>query len=315
MAVKALSLRGLADWKQLQLFEREAATLRGLSHPCIPAYLDYFEDDTERDRGFFLVQVSFTQRSFPVKVVQGIATQHISPLVQKGRLRRPFSSSKGRFADNMSISMPSAGCNAGCEGAVMCNYASGTLSTTVPTACACHRPRQELAEGRTLADLVASGWRADEGEAKRIAKELLGVLDYLGSRRPAVTHRCAPLNRVWMGRGSCCMLKHADGMMASRRLANGASGCRRHEQGRQGRWFERKAQKLHSCAAWLEGYFAPPSEVSSMSMQGREAGEHRAGGLSPRGTGVSRRFWRRAGTSPLVSTAVISEVKRGIQML
>ena len=57
VAVKALSLRDLGDWKQLQLFEREAATLRGLSHPCIPAYLDYFEDDTERDRGFFLVQV------------------------------------------------------------------------------------------------------------------------------------------------------------------------------------------------------------------------------------------------------------------
>ena len=57
VAVKALSLRGLGDWKQLQLFEREAATLRGLSHPCIPAYLDYFEDDTEHDRGFFLVQV------------------------------------------------------------------------------------------------------------------------------------------------------------------------------------------------------------------------------------------------------------------
>ena len=61
MAVKALSLRGLGDWKQLQLFEREAATLRGLSHPCIPAYLDYFEADTERDRGFFLVQVPMTE--------------------------------------------------------------------------------------------------------------------------------------------------------------------------------------------------------------------------------------------------------------
>ena len=28
VAVKALSLSGLNDWKQLQLFEREAATLR-----------------------------------------------------------------------------------------------------------------------------------------------------------------------------------------------------------------------------------------------------------------------------------------------
>ncbi len=56
----------------------------------------------------------------------------------------------------------------------------------------CMLSAQELAQGRTLADLVASGWRADEAEAKRIAMELLGVLDYLGSRRPAVTHRWVP---------------------------------------------------------------------------------------------------------------------------
>ncbi len=60
VAVKALSLRGLRDWKQLQLFEREAATLRGLDHPCIPAYVDHFELDTADDRGFFLVQVGRT---------------------------------------------------------------------------------------------------------------------------------------------------------------------------------------------------------------------------------------------------------------
>ena len=34
---------------------------------------------------------------------------------------------------------------------------------------------QELAEGRSLADLVASGWRADEAEVARIAHELLEV--------------------------------------------------------------------------------------------------------------------------------------------
>ena len=34
---------------------------------------------------------------------------------------------------------------------------------------------QELAEGRSLADLVASGWRADEAEVARIARELLQV--------------------------------------------------------------------------------------------------------------------------------------------
>ena len=57
VAVKMMSLRGMKDWKQLQLFEREAATLRTLSHPSIPKYLEYFEDDTEDDKAFFLVQV------------------------------------------------------------------------------------------------------------------------------------------------------------------------------------------------------------------------------------------------------------------
>lgn len=59
IAVKALSLRGLADWKQLDLFEREAKMLESLSHPGIPRYLEYFEEDTDRDKGFFLVQVGF----------------------------------------------------------------------------------------------------------------------------------------------------------------------------------------------------------------------------------------------------------------
>ena len=35
--------------------------------------------------------------------------------------------------------------------------------------------QQELAEGRSLADLVASGWRADEAEVVRIARALLEV--------------------------------------------------------------------------------------------------------------------------------------------
>lgn len=58
VAIKALSLRGLrGDWKQLDLFQREAKTLEALQHPGIPRYLDYFEEDTAQDKGFFLVQV------------------------------------------------------------------------------------------------------------------------------------------------------------------------------------------------------------------------------------------------------------------
>ena len=58
VAIKGLGLAGMTNWKQLQLFEREAAALRALNHLSIPKYLDYFEDDTDDDKAFFLVQVS-----------------------------------------------------------------------------------------------------------------------------------------------------------------------------------------------------------------------------------------------------------------
>ena len=57
VAVKALSLKRLSNWKQLELFEREAGTLASLSHPSIPRYVAHFEQDTQQDRAFFLVQV------------------------------------------------------------------------------------------------------------------------------------------------------------------------------------------------------------------------------------------------------------------
>lgn len=52
--------------------------------------------------------------------------------------------------------------------------------------------QQEAAQGKSLADMVRSGWRADEAEVSRIAGELLDILQYLGSRRPPVIHRWAP---------------------------------------------------------------------------------------------------------------------------
>jgi eukaryotic-like serine/threonine-protein kinase len=56
VALKALSLRRMTDWKVLELFERESKTLALLDHPGIPRYLDYFQIDTDTDRGFYLVQ-------------------------------------------------------------------------------------------------------------------------------------------------------------------------------------------------------------------------------------------------------------------
>ncbi len=66
VAVKALSLRRMTDWKQLELFEREAKTLKSLDHPGIPKYIDYLSEDTEKDRGFFLVQASL----FPCQLIR-----------------------------------------------------------------------------------------------------------------------------------------------------------------------------------------------------------------------------------------------------
>lgn len=47
----------MTDWKQLELFEREASVLRSLSHPGVPRYVDSFEVDTEGDRAYVIVQV------------------------------------------------------------------------------------------------------------------------------------------------------------------------------------------------------------------------------------------------------------------
>ena len=56
VAIKTISLKGIGDWKQIELFEREAKTLQQLDYPGIPQYLDYFEIDTTENRYFYLVQ-------------------------------------------------------------------------------------------------------------------------------------------------------------------------------------------------------------------------------------------------------------------
>ena len=56
VALKALSLTGLEDWKKIELFEREAKILQQLNHPAIPKYLDYFQIETESDIYFYIAQ-------------------------------------------------------------------------------------------------------------------------------------------------------------------------------------------------------------------------------------------------------------------
>lgn len=56
VALKALSLRNIRNWKEIELFEREARVLAQLNHPAIPRYLEYFHVDTDTDRSFYIAQ-------------------------------------------------------------------------------------------------------------------------------------------------------------------------------------------------------------------------------------------------------------------
>ena len=57
--IKALSLQSMANWDELEEFERESRALQSLghSHPAIPAFVEVFEEDNQ-DRTFYLVQVT-----------------------------------------------------------------------------------------------------------------------------------------------------------------------------------------------------------------------------------------------------------------
>jgi serine/threonine protein kinase len=54
--IKLLTFNSDFEWDDLKLFEREAETLKSLSHPAIPRYLDYFEVNSPTIKGFALVQ-------------------------------------------------------------------------------------------------------------------------------------------------------------------------------------------------------------------------------------------------------------------
>jgi eukaryotic-like serine/threonine-protein kinase len=56
VAVKVLSLQGMADWKTLELFEREAKILSQLDHTAIPRYLDFFRSTNVGEDAFCLIQ-------------------------------------------------------------------------------------------------------------------------------------------------------------------------------------------------------------------------------------------------------------------
>ncbi|MGI2903248.1 serine/threonine protein kinase [Tolypothrix sp. VBCCA 56010] len=56
VVVKLLLFSNDFEWQHLKLFEREAETLKAISHRAIPSYLNYFELDSPNGKGFALVQ-------------------------------------------------------------------------------------------------------------------------------------------------------------------------------------------------------------------------------------------------------------------
>jgi len=99
VALKAVSLRRMDDFKVLELFEREVRILAQLNHPAIPHYLDYFQVDKRRNRFFYLVQQLAEGHSLAVLVEKGwhpdeaevrhIATQILEILIYLQQLTPP----------------------------------------------------------------------------------------------------------------------------------------------------------------------------------------------------------------------------------
>jgi serine/threonine protein kinase len=71
VVIKRLSFGEDFAWEDLKLFEREAATLKDLSHPSIPRYLDYFDLDLPSGKGFALVQTYISAKSLEEHIKAG----------------------------------------------------------------------------------------------------------------------------------------------------------------------------------------------------------------------------------------------------
>jgi serine/threonine protein kinase len=64
VVIKILTFSADFQWDDLKLFGREATTLKSLSHPAIPGYLDHFEFQTPKTKGFALVQSYIEAKSW-----------------------------------------------------------------------------------------------------------------------------------------------------------------------------------------------------------------------------------------------------------
>ena len=71
VVVKLLTFDSDTEWDDLKLFEREAETLKSLSHPAIPQYLDSFELPLRNSKGFALIQTYIDGKSLETLLQSG----------------------------------------------------------------------------------------------------------------------------------------------------------------------------------------------------------------------------------------------------
>ena len=73
VAIRELKVAAMADWKQLELFQREARVLAGLRHHGIPEIFKSLEEtDKEGRQSFFLVQEFIEGQSLAESISGGI---------------------------------------------------------------------------------------------------------------------------------------------------------------------------------------------------------------------------------------------------
>jgi serine/threonine protein kinase len=99
VVIKLLCLKSVNEWKAVELFEREAATLKHIDHPFIPDYLDYFTRNKNGDTEYYLVQEFIEGKNLERQVKDGrrfteeqvfeIAEKLLSVLVYLQDLRPP----------------------------------------------------------------------------------------------------------------------------------------------------------------------------------------------------------------------------------
>jgi serine/threonine protein kinase len=85
VVVKILHLKSVKKWKIVELFEREAKTLKNIDHPFIPDYIDYFTESKNGDTEYYLVQEYIAGKNLSQLVAEGkrFSEEHVFDIAEK----------------------------------------------------------------------------------------------------------------------------------------------------------------------------------------------------------------------------------------